>query len=280
MRIYNDTTCNLEVEAKADDTPLTSADKAAHAVIAEALGQTGIPVLSEEGKHLPFEERRRWNRLWLADPLDGTKEFINRNGDFTVNIALIVAKRPVLGVIYAPVQETLYLGFVNQSKENTDTGKQEPGHQTIGHHSTRSQEPTNKDIVCQGAWRLDIPAAGATFETILQKGARLPLSDGPRQYTVLSSRSHMNDATREYMAGLRKSHEDIRMVAVGSSLKFCMMAEGNAHIYPRLGRTMEWDTAAGQAIAEAAGKTVLRTDNSTPLEYNKESLENPFFVCQ
>ena len=238
---------DLGVEHKADDSPLTLADKRAHAVIERHLTPTGIPILSEEGKHLPYNERRQWERFWLVDPLDGTKEFIKRNGEFTVNIALVENGKPVLGVIYVPVQERLYVGVT---------------------------EPSSRE-----AWRIDNIVAAVSFANIKENGQKLPCMPLPGTYTVVGSRSHMNSATGQYFEKLQEQHGKVQVVARGSSLKMCLVAEGKAHEYPRLGPTMEWDTAAGHAIAEAAGKKVVLHNNpEKPLQYNKEDLTNPWFL--
>ena len=234
------------IEHKADDSPLTLADKRANAVIEEGLKATGIPILSEEGKHLPYHERRQWERFWLVDPLDGTKEFIKRNGEFTVNIALIKGTQPVMGVIYAPAFDTLYWG-----------------------------------IKGQGAWRLEDAATilSGDKENLFQAATPLPDQPLPDVYTMVGSRSHMNNSTRNHFEQLRTKHPQIEVMPMGSSLKMCLVAEGKAHEYPRLGPTMEWDTAAGHAIAEAAGKKVVLHNNpEKPLQYNKEDLTNPWFL--
>ncbi len=234
------------IERKADDSPLTLADKRAHALIEERLKETAIPILSEEGKHLPYHERKQWERFWLVDPLDGTKEFIKRNGEFTVNIALIEKIQPVMGVIYAPAFDTLYWG-----------------------------------IKGQGAWRLEDASQilNEDSDILFPTGKPLPDHSLPDIYTMVGSRSHMNDSTRNHFEQLREKHRQIEVMPMGSSLKICLVAEGKAHEYPRLGPTMEWDTAAGHAIAEAAGKKVVLHNNpKQPLQYNKEDLTNPWFV--
>ncbi|NJD56909.1 MAG: 3'(2'),5'-bisphosphate nucleotidase CysQ [Nitrospirae bacterium] len=240
---------DFAVEHKDDKSPLTLADRRSHEVIVTGLSELGgmdIPVLSEEGKNIPFEERRAWEFFWLVDPLDGTKEFIKRNGEFTVNIALIHRGRTVLGVIYIPVKGLFYFG-------------------------------------AQGLGSFRLPASStddlASADTIAGMAARLPDPVAPAPFTVAGSRSHMSPETEAYIATLRERHGDIAFVSAGSSLKFCLVAEGRAQVYPRFAPTMEWDTAAGQAIVECAGGTVLRTDAPVPLEYNKENLLNPWFVA-
>jgi 3'(2'), 5'-bisphosphate nucleotidase len=245
LKIYNDPTADFSVERKADNSPLTIADKAAHKVIMQHLEKTGIPVLSEEGKTIPYETRKSWKTFWLVDPLDGTKEFIKRNGEFTVNIALIKEGRPVAGVIYVPVTQTLYAA-----------------------------------IFAEGAWKRIKPDAAISWETLKTTGTKLPAVSLPETYTLVGSRSHMSTETEEYIAQRKKEYGQVEMISQGSSLKICLIAEGAAHEYPRFGPTMEWDTAAGHAIANAAGKKLWLTDFSGELIYNKENLLNPFFVVK
>jgi len=219
--------------AKADASPLTVADLRAHALIVSRLAELtpGVPILSEEAADTPFSERSRWGRYWLVDPLDGTREFLARNGQFTVNIALIEGHAPALGVVHVPVTDTSYLGY--------------PG---------------------RGAWR-QRPATAA--ESIHVAGrSTTPLR-------VVGSRSHRGDSLDLFLARAG-AHE---LVAIGSSLKFCLLAEGAADVYPRLGPTSEWDTAAAHAVLAAAGGTVSQLDG-TPLAYNtRAELLNPHFVA-
>lgn len=234
MEIYDDPEADFGIERKADNSPLTRADKAAHARIMTYLEPTGIPVLSEEGAHLPYDERRTWQRLWIVDPLDGTKEFIKRNGEFTVNIALVEDGAPVMGVIYVPVKQQLYYGIVGE---------------------------------------------GATKEEDGVKSS-LPLPAGERPFTVVASRSHLSAETADFIDNLRREHPDLELISSGSSLKICLVAEGKADIYPRHAPTMEWDTAAGDAIARAAGREVVDATTDEPLRYNKDDLHNPWFVVE
>lgn len=245
IEIYNDPAQDFSVEKKADNSPLSIADKQSHEVIAKALEATPCPVLSEEGEEIDYDERKNWESFWLIDPLDGTKEFIKRNGEFTVNIALIQKGSPVMGVIYVPVTKTLYVGEVGK-----------------------------------GAWKMDDVSGeeNITLEVLLEKGIRLPMDSTDRVYTAVGSRSHSNEKTAAYFKQLEEEHGKINILSKGSSLKICMVAEGSADIYPRFGPTMEWDTAAGQAIALAAGKNVTIADHKTPLQYNKENLLNPYFI--
>lgn len=232
MRIYNDPLQDFGIERKADNSPLTIADKAAHSCIVSHLSQTSIPILSEEGVHLPYAERRTWHRLWVVDPLDGTKEFIKKNGEFTVNIALVEDGVPVLGVIYVPAKDVLYWG-----------------------------------IVGEGAWKED----GTGRQ-------RMPLAQQREVFVVVASRSHLSPETEVYINAMKRRHALVEIVNSGSSLKICLVAEGAADVYPRFAPTMEWDTAAGDAIARAAGAKVLNAETQFPLLYNKPDLHNPWFV--
>lgn len=245
LEVYEGT---FNVEYKDDRSPLTEADKRAHQVIVKVLDGSGIPVLSEEGKSIPYEERKKWSVLWIVDPLDGTKEFVKQNGEFTVNVALIEKDEPVLGVIYVPVEETLYFSA--------------------------------KGI---GAYRME-KALHSTIlddaDAYIEKAEKLPVESNGRPFTMVGSRSHMSDETAEYFEGVREEYPDAEVVSRGSSLKICMVAEGSADVYPRFAPTMEWDTAAGHAIATEAGFGVFRPDNDKPLIYNKEDLLNPWFIVK
>ncbi|HEC15890.1 MAG TPA: 3'(2'),5'-bisphosphate nucleotidase [Sedimenticola sp.] len=222
---------DFSVYEKDDRSPLTEADTAAHGIIVRALEELTpeIPVLSEESAEIPCETRRAWSRYWLIDPLDGTKEFIKRNGEFTVNIALIEDHRPVLGVVYAPVPNVLYFAVSGEGAFRQKAG----------------EEPSRISV---------------------RSSCRRPVQ-------VAGSRSHAGDSLRRYLSNLG----DYEIVSMGSSLKICLVAEGRADLYPRLGPTSEWDTAAAQAIVEAAGGRLTDT-SMQPLRYNtKDSLLNPFF---
>ena len=233
LSIYDDPAADFGIERKADNSPLTRADKAAHQRIMTYLEPTGIPVLSEEGAHLPYEERRHWQRLWIVDPLDGTKEFIKRNGEFTVNIALVENGTPVMGVIYVPVKDELYYGS----------------------------------------------SEGAFMEAKGIKDA-LPHETRHRNFTCVASRSHLSPETEAFINELRREHPALELISSGSSLKICLVAEGKADIYPRHAPTMEWDTAAGHAIALAAGHEMVDATTGHPLTYNKEDLHNPWFIVR
>ena len=238
---------DFEVEKKSDDSPLTQADRRSHEIIAGALARTGIPVLSEEGKEIPYMNRSWWTEFWLVDPLDGTKEFVNRNGEFTVNIALVSEGRAVFGVVFAPVLNHLYIGH-----------------------------PGRGAYICSEEKNFRQP-----FDYLIQFSRPLPSDEpDPEVFRVVASRSHFNEETREYVNALETGGKKVSLINSGSSLKLCMVAAGKAEVYPRLGPTMEWDTAAAHAVVKAAGKNVYRVDNGLELEYNKENLLNPYFVVR
>ena len=245
MRIYDDPSQDFGIERKADNSPLTLADKAAHNCIVRHLEPTGIPILSEEGAHLPYEERKLWRRLWIVDPLDGTKEFIKKNGEFTVNIALVEDGKPVLGVIYVPATGVLYAGIV-------------------------SPVPSQGGEDGKGAWK----EKQGVREMINGK------SSNGSCFTIVASRSHLTTETEEYIEQMRREHGEVQLISSGSSLKICLVAEGAANVYPRFAPTMEWDTAAGDAIARAAGKKVVDAHTGLPLSYNKPDLHNPWFIVK
>lgn len=246
-------TSDFQVEKKADDSPLTLADRRAHGIIKAALTDSGIPVLSEEGRDIPYEERTRWPRMWIVDPLDGTKEFIKRNGEFTVNIALAESGVPTMGVVFVPVADSLY--FADQ-----DLG------------AFRIDAVDRSDGDAKGIDRLN---------ALIEKAARLPLPMDPnRPFTIMGSRSHATPELEAYVEAMRKKHGTVDFISAGSSLKICRVAEGRADVYPRLGPTMEWDTAAGQAVAVAGGARMVRHDDGRPLAYNKQNLLNPWFIVE
>ena len=208
MSVYTDPKADFEIEKKADNSPLTIADRKSHAIIAQALAVTPYPVLSEEGAKIAPEERQQWKELWVVDPLDGTKEFIKRNGEFTVNIAYV------------------------------------------------------KNALIEQAERL--PYANRTDDTFI----------------IVASRSHLTPETEAYIHEMQQKHAHVETISKGSSLKLCLIAEGNADVYPRFAPTMEWDTAAGHAIIRAAGKEVYQAGKTEPLQYNKTDLLNPWFIAE
>lgn len=239
----------FQVNLKSDKTPLTLADRKAHEEILNSLTKTRIPTLSEEGRNILFEERKGWEYFWLVDPLDGTKEFIKRNGEFTVNIALIVHGFPIMGVVYVPVLKEMFFSLKGD-----------------GAYKANSIEP-----IMEPSYR---------FEQLIKTSERLPKKIKRDNFVVLSSRSHMNAETEEFIANLKNKHGEITHHYQGSSLKLCLIAEGSADIYPRFTTTMEWDTAAGQAIVEEAGCHIVTADTKQRISYNKESLENPWFIVK
>jgi 3'(2'), 5'-bisphosphate nucleotidase len=245
MEVYG--TGDFGIEVKADHSPLTLADKRAHEIIVSHLAATSLPVLSEEGQHTPYGERSAWKCFWLVDPLDGTKEFISRNGEFTVNIALVEETKAVFGVVYAPVINELYVGI-----------------------------PGRGAFRCQMERNFKQP-----LDYLLQFAEQLPLEmQDEDRFRVVASRSHYNEETRKYVESIDSGGREISLVNKGSSLKICMVASGEAQLYPRMGPTMEWDTAAAHAVVKASGKNVYRSDNGEELHYNKQNLLNPFFVVK
>jgi len=243
---------------KKDDSPLTLADKRSNQKIFNALETTGIPILSEEGREIDYRERQKWESLWVVDPLDGTKEFIKRNDEFTVNIALVENGVPVLGVIFVPVSSMLYFA-------EKDTGSFRMNDSGFTKELAELSDQDQKPEILSG---------------IIERSERLPLKTrkDDSSCTIVGSRSHSTPELEEYVATKKREYRDVEFISAGSSLKFCLVAEGKADIYPRLGPTMEWDTAAGQAIAENSGCCVLQWDTDIPLGYNKENLLNPYFI--
>lgn len=248
MAIYDAPDTDWGVERKADHSPLTRADREAHAIIAQRLTQaTPYPLLSEEGSHAPYADRSGWETLWVVDPLDGTKEFIKRNGEFTVNIALVHEGTPVAGVVYVPATDTLYFGAESFGAYKMDNASAAP--------STR-------------------------WEDLAASSQQMPLATTHEDYVVVVSRSHLSPETEAFIDEARRSHGAVRTVASGSSIKICLVAEGAADAYPRLAPTMEWDTAAGHAIARAAGADIVEAGSGAPLIYNKADLHNPYFIVR
>jgi 3'(2'), 5'-bisphosphate nucleotidase len=245
LDVYNSN--DFHVNLKSDKTPLTLADRQAHTEILNSLTKTRIPTLSEEGRDIIYEERKTWEYFWLVDPLDGTKEFIKRNGEFTVNIALIVNGYPIMGVVYVPVLKDLYFALKGE-----------------GAFKISDIEPSI--------------SSSHTYAELAKLASKLPLGIKHDRLVVASSRSHMNHDTEEFIANLRSKHGEIVHVNQGSSLKLCMIAEGSVDIYPRFSPTWEWDTAAGQAIVEEAGCYIVSADSKSRLVYNKEDLHNPWFI--
>lgn len=239
----------IEVDIKEDMTPITLADRRAHSVIKEYLGQTRIPLLSEEGREMLYAERKDWDLFWMVDPLDGTVEFLKGNGEFTVNIALMSDNRPAFGVIYVPYKGVIY--FCDEEL---------------------------------GAFRASVEADGNaeyTYDNIIRDVEILPVTSGRNvPLKIAVSRSHRNEATDRHLEEVLKNHPGAETVEQGSSYKLCLLAEGSVDYYPRTSDTYEWDTAAGEAILDMAGGRIYALEGSRRLQYNKESLINPHFVCR
>jgi len=232
LKIYNKS--DLGITYKKDKSPLTIADQASNRIIEEGLKRVtpNIPILSEEGKKVKYDERKKWNMFWLIDPLDGTKEFIKRNGEFTVNVALISDNEPILGVVYAPVLDTLWYGALN-------------------HGSFKS----------------------ANNKTLIKINSVTPKKDSIIK--IVTSRSHANNPD---LNNFLENYSNYELMKMGSSIKICLVADGSAHIYPRFGPTMEWDTAAAHAVVKYAGGNIYDLDNMNELIYNKSNLLNPGFL--
>lgn len=245
MDVYDSGDFNIEI--KGDNSPLTIADIRANEVINSFLISTNIPIISEENRQTDYVIREKWKTCWIVDPVDGTKEFIKRNGEFTVNIALIENGKPMLGVIYVPATKTLYFGDVTEGKGR----------------------------------KVSLESHKTSLNEVLKKATPLiPKEKESKNIQVVGSRSHMNQETLNYIENLKTSGKEIEIVSKGSSLKFCLMAEGKADVYPRFAPTMEWDTAAGQAICESVSINVISLENNKPLMYNKENLLNPWFISE
>ncbi|MGD1846303.1 MAG: 3'(2'),5'-bisphosphate nucleotidase CysQ [Salibacteraceae bacterium] len=239
---------DFEVEHKADSSPVTIADRRAHDLISAALVPLNFPVLSEEGIDIPYEERKGWDYYWLVDPLDGTKEFVRGLENFTVNIALMHREAPLMGIIYVPAKHDLYYNI--------------PG---------------------KGAYKVSDIQHGAavpqTFAELQQRAKRLPLSVEKEHYVVATSQSHRSGDADRFLAQVREHYPEAEIWYLGSAVKLCLVAEGSADIFPRLGPTMEWDTAAGQALLEAVGKPLVHFETREALTYNKPNLGNPWFIA-
>jgi 3'(2'), 5'-bisphosphate nucleotidase len=234
LNVYS-SSISVELEYKEDQSPLTLADRLSHDAIFEGLSglHFDYPIISEEGEYIRYSERKEFNTYWLVDPLDGTREFINRTDEFTVNIALMHDGAPVLGVVYVPVTSELYWAMKDEGAHKMDKMK------IVHQLETHTIDPKARNL------------------------------------RILCSRSHINNATKEYI----QKFDDPELIATGSSLKFLWIAEQKADIYPRLGPTMEWDTAAAQIILQEAGGRIERYEDGALLDYNKRSLKNPHFIA-
>lgn len=241
----------FDVNTKSDNTPVTLADTLSSQYIINALKKHQLPILSEEEITFNPSEQPTTSTYFIVDPLDGTREFIKRNGEFTINIALIEHKEPVLGVVYAPALSLLYFGlnhFGAYKIANTHLHK-------LALHPEY------------------------TLDEILALADKLPVYNLPKVYTILTSRSHLDEKTIQYINNKRKEHGLIEYIRIGSSLKICLLAEGKAHEYPRFGKTMEWDTAAPHIILQEAGGNILDLKHLQPLKYHKTNFENPDFIA-
>ncbi len=250
MNIYKNID-DYDIELKDDKTPITMADRSAHKVIRDALGCTRIPILSEEGREMLYEERKNWELYWLVDPLDGTVEFIKGNNEFTVNIALMENNVCVASVVYVPYFEKMYIAI-------------------------RGEGSYLKEGVVADA------QSCTTYEDITAAWQELPLTNLPLRESpiVAVSRSHQTPQTHEHIDSLRQTHPTLEVVEQGSSYKFCLLAEGRIDYYVRTTHTYEWDTAAGELIVhEAGGETKTLPDMHT-LQYNEEDLRNPWFISR
>ncbi|MGD8337698.1 MAG: 3'(2'),5'-bisphosphate nucleotidase CysQ [Desulfobacterales bacterium] len=248
------------VEHKADNSPLTRADQKSHELLIAALKGFDIPILSEEGREMPYKDRKTWERLWIIDPLDGTKEFIKRNDEFTVNIALVEYGLPKIGVVYVPVKDRLYFAAGNLGAFRIDNPLGSDGSNSFG----GSDHDPDK-----------------TLRRLLKNATRLPAGNRSKKpFIIVGSRSHANPDLKKLVEEKRREHGEVELITAGSSLKICMVAEGLADMYPRLGPTCEWDTAAGQAVAEMAGAKLLDYKTGEPLKYNRPDLLNPWFVVR
>ncbi|HXB40415.1 MAG TPA: 3'(2'),5'-bisphosphate nucleotidase CysQ [Bacteroidia bacterium] len=239
----------FKVNYKEDDSPVTEADSKASKIIVEELAQTQIPVISEEENIPSYEERKNFKRMWLVDPIDGTKEFVKKNGEFSVNIGLIENNFPLLGVVYMPVLKEIYFAAPS-------IGSYKITHDILTQHKVEE----------------------FSLQEFIAQAKKLP-AQKPHKYTVVASRSHLSKETFAHLQNLKYEKGETDIVYSGSSVKMCWVAEGRAHQYPRFGRTMEWDTAAGQAIVENAGGTFLNFKTKMRLDYNKKELGNPDFIA-
>lgn len=250
LEIYN---TDFNVEFKEDKSPVTKADKKANEVIKATLHPFNIPIISEEEEQADYSVRKHWKQVWIVDPLDGTKEFVKRNGEFTVNIALIDDNDPVLGVIYSPVFKDIYF-----SAKGIGAFK-------INRHDFI---PFIEEI------------SKSSSEDLFRVAKKLPLISDRKNYVIVASRSHMSSETYYHIEDIKHHHKDVEIVSTGSSIKLCWVAEGIADEYPRFGPTMEWDTAAGHAILKEAGCELLDFKTNEPMRYNREKMLNNWFIAK
>jgi len=247
LKIYD---TDFYIETKLDNTPVTLADKASSRSIVKIVSTSGYPIISEEEEISNYSVRKNWDRFWLVDPLDGTKEFIKRNGEFTVNVALVENEIPIIGVIYSPTLKDIYFSI-------------------NGGGSYKLCNAPDFIKINVKDW----------YEKLISISQRLPLQKTPKNYTLVASRSHLSREINSHIIKLKSLYGQIDIINIGSSMKQCWVAEGRAHEYPRYGTTMEWDTAAGQCILEGAGKKLVDLETNLPMRYNKERLENNYFIA-
>ena len=249
MKVYNDSHSDHNITVKSDNTPLIIADRLAHLKLTEVLGETRIPILSEEGREMLYDERKNWEMFWLVDPLDGTIEFIKGNNEFTVNIALMADNRCIGAVVYVP-----YLGKIYYAEQG------------FGTMLLENIAPDEE--------------ASYSNEDIRQAARKLPLASAKHdKFRIAVSRSHQTAETALYIEKMREKHHNIEVIEQGSSYKFCLLAEGAIDYYPRTTSTYEWDTAAAELILSEAGGATRSLPEDRPLLYNKEDLRNPWFEC-
>ena len=236
IKIYQS---QFEVTIKSDSSPLTEADLLSNKILTEGLKKyfPDIPILAEESRLIPYAERKEWDYFWLVDPLDGTKEFIKKNGEFTINIALVDKMEPFFGIIYSPVKETAWFNIPKRGifKKGSD---------------------------------------GITHKIIPD------IQREPGQVILIGSRSHGREELQAFTDSMKDKYDKVDLISAGSALKFCLLVEGQADIYPRFTPTMEWDTAAGHALIRESGKEIYIMDSGEILTYNKENLKNPFFIVR
>lgn len=247
LKIYE---TDFAVELKSDKSPVTKADRIASDCIIRFLKESKIEVLSEEDTLFDYQLRKTWKHIWIIDPLDGTREFVKRNGEFTVNIALIEDGQPIIGVIYSPVSRNLYFS------------SRESGSFKVNGHDVLQFTNEKSDL-----------------SKLIKMARQMPLHNFPDKYTVVASRSHLSSMINERINKAKQEYNEVDVINTGSSIKFCLIAEGLAHEYPRFGNTMEWDTAAGQCIIEQAGGKVIDLVTNERLCYNRENLCNNSFIA-
>jgi 3'(2'), 5'-bisphosphate nucleotidase len=247
LKVYESKQYNILY--KEDESPLTAADIKSHETINHYLLSGEIPILSEEASKIPYSQRKSWEYFWLVDPLDGTREFLNRNDEFTVNIALIKRTSPLAGIIYSPVSQILYFSV--------------PGRGVFKTKSASSY-----------VFTID------SLQTLQERSDRLPYEITGDKITVITSRSFNSADTEKYILNLKNRYQNVELISAGSALKFGLIAEGKADIYPRFAPTMEWDVAAGHAILKESGFSVADAKTGDSLVYNKPDLENPWFIAK